>query len=419
MTSAPSTHRLRTALIALVILAAIAVMTWSLFQAWSREARQRALDTFYTPPASIPREPGTVIRTEPLGVDVPGGSASRMLYVSERPDGTPAVSGAMVFVPTSPAPPEGRPVVAWAHGTVGMGDACAPSRSKNPLGDTDNWLNQMLALGWVVVATDYVGLGTPGDELYLVADAEVRDVVNSVRAVRQLPDADAGTRYVTWGHSQGGHSSLWAGHLASSYAPELELLGVAAAAPAAMLTDIMNAQWNTLVGWAIGPEVAVSWPVVERDIELAGVLTNEALRSYPRLAQECTSSNALGIELLARQGTGERFFTQNPVGVTGWRAMTEQQTPPPLPPTMPVFLAQGLSDEVVLAWPNGKLQEEWCAAGSAISAVWLGGIGHLAAATTSGPEAVQWIAGRFAGEPAPRSCQIPPPVSGPDTASGK
>lgn len=419
MTHDQRTHHLRTAVIALVVVLAVGVLSWSLFQGWSRDARQRALDSFYSPPQSIPRTPGAVIRIEPLGVDVPGAEASRMLYVSERPDGTPAVSGAMVFMPTTPAPSGGRPVVAWAHGTVGMGDACAPSRSHNPLGDTANWLDQMLALGWIVVATDYVGLGTPGDELYLVAEAEVRDVVNSVRAVRTLPDSQAGTRYVTWGHSQGGHSSLWAGHLANSYAPELELLGVAAAAPAAMLTDIMNAQWNTLVGWAIGPEVAVSWPVVEPDLALTGVLSSEALRTYQRLAQECTSSNVLGIELLARQGTGERFFAQNPVEVSSWRAMTEQQTPPPLPASMPVFIAQGLSDEVVLAWPNGKLQEQWCAAGSTLTTLWLGGVGHLAAATTAGPEAVQWIAGRFAGEPAPRTCQIPPPVSGPDTASGK
>ena len=95
---------------------------------------------------------------------MPGATALRMLYVSERPDGTPAASGGMLFIPDSPAPPEGRPVVAWAHGTLGMGDACAPSRSANPLQDTDNWLDQMMQLGWVVVATDYVGLGHAGTE---------------------------------------------------------------------------------------------------------------------------------------------------------------------------------------------------------------------------------------------------------------
>ena len=114
-----------------------------------------------------------------------------------------------------------------------MGDACVPSRSANPLQDTDNWLDQMMQLGWVVVVDRLRrASGTPGPNLYLVAQSEVRDVVNAVRAARNVPEAEAGTRYATWGHSQGGHSSVWTGHLGEEYAPELDLLGVAAAAPA-------------------------------------------------------------------------------------------------------------------------------------------------------------------------------------------
>jgi len=168
-----------------IIWAAVIVLTLAalgagayLVQTWQTDQRQDALEPFYTPPDPLPTTPGTVIRTEPLGVDVNGGTALRMLYVTQRPTGEPVASGAMVFLPTSPAPSGGRPVVAWAHGTVGMGNACAPSRSTNPLSDTNTWLEPMLARGWVVVATDYAGLGTPGDELYLVSDAEARDVVN-------------------------------------------------------------------------------------------------------------------------------------------------------------------------------------------------------------------------------------------------
>ncbi len=211
------------AIAAIVAAAGLATAAWWISSNIERSDRQATFDPFYEPPDPLPAEPGTVIRTEPLDVDVPGGQAYRMLYVSERPDGTPAASGGMVFIPDTPAPPEGRPVVAWAHGTVGMGDACAPSRAANPLGDTDNWLDQMMSLGWVVTATDYVGLGTPGPELYLVKEAEVRDVVNSVRAARNLTDTQAGADYVVWGHSQGGHSSLWSGHLAPELAPELNL----------------------------------------------------------------------------------------------------------------------------------------------------------------------------------------------------
>lgn len=398
------------AVAAIVVSLIAATGAWWISSNIERADSQAVIEPFYVPPDPLPTEVGTVIRTEPLGVDVPGGTGYRMLYVSQRPDGTPAASGGMVFIPDTPAPEGGRPVVAWAHGTVGMGDACAPSRAANPLGDTDNWLDQMMALGWVVTATDYVGLGTPGPELYLVKEAEVADVVNSVRAVRNIPAADAGDEYVVWGHSQGGHSSLWSGHLAPQLAPELTLLGVAAAAPAAELADIMGAQWNTTVGWGIGPEVLISWPYVDDALSPDQVAAAAGLRSYEQLANDCTYDKQLLLEILAMRAAGQQFFKVNPMSVPPWAALVDEQTPPPMSANMPVFMAQGTADEVVLAWPNAKLQVEWCEAGSTISSVWMGGIGHLAAATTSGPSAVAWIADRFAGRPAQRTCDTPPPV---------
>ena len=399
------------ALAGMIVAGILGTAAWWISSNIERGDEQAAIEPFYVPPEPLPAEPGTVIRTEPLGVDVPGGTGYRMLYVSEKPDGTPAASSGMIFIPDAPAPPGGRPVVAWAHGTVGMGDACAPSRAANPLGDTDNWLDQMMALGWVVTATDYVGLGTPGPELYLVKEAEVRDVVNSVRAARNIEQADAGERYVVWGHSQGGHSTLWSGHLAPELAPELDLLGVAAAAPAGELADIMGAQWDTTVGWGIGPEVLISWPLADDRLSADEVATATGLRTYEQLAEDCTYDKQLLLEVLALRSAGQDFFKVDPMTEPDWAAFVAEQTPPPLPADMPVFLAQGMADEIVLAWPNAKLQETWCAAGSTISSVWMGGVGHLAAATTSGPSAVAWIADRFAGLPAPSSCNVPPPVA--------
>jgi pimeloyl-ACP methyl ester carboxylesterase len=334
-----------------------------------------------------------------------------MLYVSERPDGAPSVSGGMIFIPHSPMPEGGRPVVAWAHGTVGMGDACAPSRSVNPLGDTANWLEPMLALGFVVVATDYTGLGTPGPEFYLVAEAEALDVVNSVRAARALPEADAGDRYVVWGHSQGGHSSLWVGHLSEQIAPELTLLGVAAAAPAAELTDIMAAQWDTIIGWGIGPEVVVSWPAANPALTPDQVLTFTGERTYERLADACTSNKSVLVELALRKSAGQEFFARDPITNMVWADYARKQTPPPMPASMPLFIAQGTADEIVLAWPNAALQERWCATGSDLTMLWMGGVGHMQAAIAAGPTVTEWVAQRFAGEPTSRNCDFPPAVA--------
>jgi hypothetical protein len=103
--------------------------------------------------------------------------------------------------------------------------------------------------------------------------------------------------------------------------------------------------------------------------------------------------------------------------VAPWGDAASNQTPAPLPAAMPVFIAQGTADTVVLPWPNAMVQEEWCASGSAISVLWMGGISHQAAATTAGPSAVAWLADRFAGRPAPRTCDTPPPVAAQEPAS--
>lgn len=404
------------ALLALLVASAVLVTATIASMLADGNARQSALDPFYAPPQPLEAPPGTLLRTEPLTfvdpvatTDVEGGTAYRMLYVSARPDGAPAVSGAMVFIPDTPAPAEGRPVLAWAHGTVGMGDACAPSRSTKGINDMAGWLEQALSLGWVVVATDYVGLGTPGPELYLVAQAEVNDIVHSVQALRQWDVAEAGNRYAVYGHSQGGHSALWAGHLARDIDPSLELVGVAAAAPAAMLPEIVSVQWDTAAGWAIGPEALVAWRTVDPSLPLEGVVTDAGVNNYERLADECIMLAAL--EGLARNDLGQSFFAADPVTAPGWSDVIADQTPPPLPADMPVFVAQGTADEVVLAWPNALLQEEWCAAGSNLTTLWMGGVDHLKAAITAGPQAITWMADRFAERPSMRTCDVPPAVA--------
>lgn len=73
-----------------------------------------------------------------------------------------------------------------------------------------------------------------------------------------MPEAAAGPRFVTFGESQGGQAALFTGQLAAEYAPELDLVGVAAAAPA---TDL-NALFRRSVGTTftnIDAPVFIAW----------------------------------------------------------------------------------------------------------------------------------------------------------------
>ena len=58
-------------------------------------------------------------------------------------------------------------MIAWAHRTTGVIQACAPSRRAQLIVEIPG-LADMLARGYVVAATDYPGLGTPGPHPYLI-----------------------------------------------------------------------------------------------------------------------------------------------------------------------------------------------------------------------------------------------------------
>ena len=152
-------------------------------------------------------------------------------------------------------------IVAWAHPTTGVVERCAPSRARIRF-QMISGLRTLLQHGYVVVATDYPGLGTDEPHPYLVGDSEARAVIDSVRAVRAIPGVLASRRYFVWGHSQGGQAALFTGMISRSYAPELTLLGVAAAAPATDLGALMQADMNTFGGRNITAMTLWSWSKV-------------------------------------------------------------------------------------------------------------------------------------------------------------
>ena len=383
------------------------------------DARQQdSLDAFYATPAGLDAaKPGTVFRVETLpAAPVAGASSFRILYRTERPDGTAAVAGAMVFVPITPAPAAGRPVLAYAHGTIGQGRGCAPSRRADPIGP-NTWYAQAIASGFVVVATDYAGIGTAGPNLFLVGQAESLDIVNSVRALEQVPGADPSRKWVVFGHSQGGHSALWTGELAAQEMPERSLIGVAAAAPAADLPMIISQQWNSGVGWGVGAEVAQSWTAEYPNLDIGAAISSEGNRWTSQIADACLGVGVPVPPLLGfvAAAVGVPYFNGNPTVDPRIAKVAAEQTPKPLPATLPLLIAQGTADTVIPPESNAALQETWCAAGSNLTMMWMGGVGHVAAGTTAAPTIVPWLRALFDGAAPTPQCSGVPPVAVPAT----
>ncbi|MCK1666415.1 lipase family protein, partial [Bradyrhizobium sp. 153] len=170
-------------------------------------------------------------------------STYRVLYRSTGLNGRPVFVSGVVIVPQGTPALGRRPIVAWAHPTSGIVPRCAPSLAIF-LFQQIQGLRSMISRGFVVAATDYPGLGTPGPHPYLVGESEGRAVIDIVRAARSVTRAGDGKDFTVWGHSQGGQAALFAGMIANAYAPELKLLGVAAAAPATDLVKLMSDDIN-------------------------------------------------------------------------------------------------------------------------------------------------------------------------------
>jgi acetyl esterase/lipase len=359
---------------------------------------------YQAPPESTAGTPGSIVRIEPMRGAPLGASAYRVLYRSTDPSNQPILVSGVVVIPAGAAPKDGKPIIAWAHPTTGVVSDCAPSQARFVF-QTMMGLRDMVRRGYIVVATDYPGLGTPGPHPYLVGNSEARAILDSVRAVRNLPQASAGDRYAVWGHSQGGQAALFAGELAKTYAPELQLVGVAVASPATDLQTLLRDDADTDGGRNITAMTLWSWSQVFH-LPLDNVIKPGAMPAVDALSNECIESP---VDMLERNRSQrplrEQFLRVDDITrVEPWRSLLLENIPGTLPPDIPVFVAQGDADRLVLPAVTQAYVQRLCKAGSKVQYISMPGVKHGWAGADSALPAVAWIADRFDGKQAPDSC---------------
>ncbi len=352
---------------------------------------------FYDSPSPIPSgPPGQLVRFESMAAPLPDSQAWRVLYTSTSFDGSPIVVSGMVFAPTAPAPPGGRPVVSWAHPTTGIADKCAPSRIDDPYGDVQG-LQEFLTEGWVVTATDYQGLGTDGMHPYLVGSSEARGTIDIVRAARTMSGVGASARYAVFGHSQGGQAVLFVGQTAASYAPELQLVGVAAAAPAGELAQLFEADRDTAAGAVLGSYAVTSWSEVF-GYEVGSVVHSNFERRVAAVADKCVVGGSrlddieLGISDLILKG---RMWSADPASTPPWSEQFATNTAAQAPIPVPVLVAQGTADRIVRPWSTVNLVQAYTANGTRISEITMQGVDHMKAGKMSVPYVVPFLTDLF------------------------
>ena len=357
------------------------------------------VSAFYVWDREVPATPGTLLRQEPIPDHLALINAARglrVLYTATNGiDGqtTVAVSGAIYF-PKGAVPAGGWPVVAWAHGTTGVADVCAPSWMPRGTRDTD-YLNAWLAQGYAVVASDYQGLGTPGGHPWMSVRPAGWSVLDNVRAA-QTAFPDLANSVVIVGQSQGAHAALSAAGLARNYAPGVRIRGV-------VVTGVPGPQYattrrtNTFLFL-----VLYKFKALDPAFQPTDYLTEAGKRGFERLATSCPQPGDDGSWDASLKTMPDRA----------------QAAPVEDYPTLrfdyPIFVGTGLADSAVLPVYQHGIVEAACRAGSNVETHYYPGESHGGAVTASLVDSVPFVKKVFEGLPVTGNCATtkpPPPTN--------
>lgn len=386
---------------------------------------------------------GQVVKREKVRTPVKGAEAWRIAYVSSDVTGRKTLSTGVVVAPVGRAPVGGRPILAWAHGTTGTAQSCGPSQVTSPaaplneyfLLDGNSWtdyglpsLEAFIQEGYVVVATDYQGLGGGGRHQYDVAATNAHDVIDSARAASSMRETGAGKKVVVYGWSNGGGAAIAAasqpGYIASpgTASDDIQILGFVAMAPqdvAVMIprppTDQAGA--DKVIGEFVsmfsrnvfdfshfamtiwGTQAA--YPA----LSLTDVFTEEGAKVLDQvLGNKCmhviadTLNYAYGAEY-------KTLLRDRPVNTRAWVEAFLAGSVPPVKPVAPVIIFWGTKDVVAPPVMHELYQRQMCALGGNVERIQLPGAQtHFTTPGVSAPLYVPWVKDRLAGKPLANGC---------------
>lgn len=369
---------------------------------------------FYEPPPTLPDvAPGALLRTEQID-DAPDGVAAwRILYLSTDNAGEPIAISGVYYEPTR-VPDEGArfPLVALAHGTTGVSRSCgvsqAPFTPQTPGFEYWTTIAQPLVdAGYAVVATDYEGMGAPGKTPYLLRK-QAYDVLDSMRAALAFrPGYIDSTNLAIIGHSEGGYVALTTADQAGQYAPELSIRGSVVLAPGVIppLPFGVRALTSQTRDEAASPRsgyittLSQSWLANYPDLMTPEEwYTPEGRATVEEAAKACQGEM---VQILS--GTfGEYFQATLPPSVVEVAGLN----PPLLNGTaIPLLIQQGLADTSVVPQLSRALAIEACDLGGTVEYQEYPLDSHRSVQYTGRPAYLDWLADRFAGEPAPSQCR--------------
>lgn len=387
---------------------------------------------------------GKIIKKEKISTTVPGVQAWRIAYISSDLHDRKTISTGLVVAPLGKAPKGGRPVLSWAHGTTGTAQNCGPSQTVNPavplnqyfLVGGNSWtdygipaMKEFIAQGYVLVATDYQGLGGGGVHHYAVAATQGRDAINAIRAAGDLREVGAGKKALVYGWSQGGGATLAAAS-AGDYINQrgtafdgIELVGFVAMAPPDAATAIPHDGVTEAVADEIldGLTEKFSHNVFDfahlsmnlwatqaafpDKLKLEDIFTEDGAK----VANDVFSNKCMHVAADTLHYTfGDEFgslLKKQATNAKGWADALLVGSGTKARPVAPVIIFWGTKDTAVPPVMGQLYRERMCKQGGNVARVQLAGEQtHYSTPGVAQPLYVPWVIDRFAGKPAANGC---------------
>ncbi|WP_066808045.1 lipase family protein [Sphingomonas asaccharolytica] len=350
------------------------------------------------PRAAVAQRAGTLIAAQPVD-DAPANvRAWRIEYWTSGDRNQPIRVTGMVIAPRGRSTAGPQRVIAWTHGLIGIAKRCAPS-----LGNTNFTLipalDDVVRRGYTVVAPDYPGLGSDMVHPVLVGTSEGKSTLDAVRAARGIPEADAGSRFAVWGESQGGHAALWTGQLWSSYAPDLQLVGIAAIVPPTDLHRNFKEGSDARVRALLTAYTATSWSRY-----YGAPMSTLGPRSVQNVMTRLADNNCVNFDAKPKLGTiigiviAQRAIRNLDLGMKQpWGRLMRENSPSAAAIKVPALIATGTGDTIVAPAVVRDFARAACAAGKTVRFVLVQGGEHGTVARTEAQATLGWIDARFAG----------------------
>ncbi|GAA4603131.1 pimeloyl-ACP methyl ester carboxylesterase [Actinoplanes octamycinicus] len=344
------------------------------------------------PPASAALAPGIVLSssTATLPAELSAlATGKRIQYTSTSITGSTITATGLVMTPKAG---KKNKIVAWAHGTTGLADQCAPSTNQAVFWEEARIaVAELLSRGWTVAATDYPGLGTVLPHPYLIGASEGRAIIDSVKAARNL-DPSLSTQYAIDGHSQGGQGALFASQLAPSYDGNLVLKGTSSIAPVSNTDTIVPLIPGT-PGQGYLVMALFGLATVDSSVQPLTILAAPAKAKLGVLSSGCLN------EILAayQDLTASQLVVGGTVPDAVLAKFAQYDNPAQTAPSAPILVVQGTDDDAVPYFVTADLLIPQLEAYSQpVTFVPIEGATHDTSVILSADLVADWIAARFA-----------------------